>query len=81
MKSRIHIHLSIALQYACKSWHNHLSEVRGDTTVIIPALQTFLRVGFLAWLEILSITGAARDAIIALEILMPWLQKVCSRLV
>ncbi|KAF9647149.1 hypothetical protein BDM02DRAFT_2810825 [Thelephora ganbajun] len=76
LESRINNHISIALKYACQSWHNHLTEVRGDITTIIPALQNFLQVGFLAWLEVLSAIGAARDAIVALENLIPWLQEV-----
>jgi hypothetical protein len=77
LDARVEDHISIALQYACKSWHNHLAEVRGDVTAIIPALRSFLQERFLAWLEVLSVIGAARDAIIALEKLMPWLQEVC----
>jgi hypothetical protein len=77
LKARIDNHISIALQYACQSWHNHLTEVRGDITVLVPALQNFLQVGFLAWLEVLSVIGAARDAVIGLEKLTLWLQEVC----
>ena len=77
LKARVDNHISTALQYACKSWCNHLIEVRGDITTIIPALHSFLEEGFLPWLEVLSIIGAAKDAVIALEKLMPWLQEVC----
>ena len=70
--------ISVALEYACKSWHNHLTEVRGDVTTIVSALRRFMQEGFLAWLEVLSVTGAAREAVIALENLMPWLREVCS---
>ena len=77
LKARIRNHISIALQYACQSWHNHLAEVRGDITAIVPVLQNFLQVGFLAWLEVLSVIGAARDAVIGLEKLTLWLREVC----
>ena len=77
LQARISSHISIGLQYACKSWHNHLVEVKGDVTTIIPALRSFLQEGFLAWLEVLSVTGSARDAVTALENLMHWLQEVC----
>ena len=76
LQTRIEDHIGIALKYACKSWHSHLTEVSGDVTNIVPALRTFLQEGFLAWLEVLSVVGAARDAVIALEKLMPWLQEV-----
>jgi hypothetical protein len=77
LQTRIENRIGIALQYACKSWHSHLTEVRGDIAVVVSALRRFLQEGFLAWLEVLSVTGAARDAVIALEKLMPWLQEVC----
>jgi len=81
LQAGIKNHISTALKYACQSWHNHLTEVRGDITAIVPALQNFLEVGFLAWLEVLSVIGAARDAVIALEKLMPWLREVCFGLI
>jgi len=77
LQARIDNCISTALEYACKSWYSHLTEVRGDVSAIIPTLRGFLENGFLGWLEVLSVIGAARDAIIALEKLMPWLQEVC----
>ena len=77
LKARINGSISIAMRYACRSWCNHLTQVRGDITAIIPTLQSFLQKGFLAWLEVLSVIGATRDAVIALESLIPWLWKVC----
>lgn len=77
LKARIDSHTSIALHYACRSWHNHLTEVREDITTVVPALQSFLQKKFLAWLEVLSVIGVTRDAVIALEKLIPWLQEVC----
>ena len=76
LQTRVESHISVALKYACKSWHNHLTEVSGDVTTIVSALRTFLQERFLAWLEVLSVTGATRDAVIALEKLMPWIQEV-----
>ena len=77
MQARVDSHISTALQYACKSWCNHLTGVKGDITPIIPALHSFLQERFLVWLEVLSVTGAARDAVGALEKLVPWLWEVC----
>ena len=76
---RVEGRISTALQYACKSWHNHLTEVSGDIAGIVPALRSFLQERFLAWLEVLSVIGAARDAVVALEKLMPWLREVRFR--
>ena len=74
---RVEDRISAALQYACKSWYNHLTEVSGDVVGVVPALRGFLREGFLAWLEVLSVIGATRDAVVALEKLRPWLREVC----
>jgi len=77
LEARVNNQISITLQYACKSWHVHLAEVRGDISAIVPTLQRFLQEGFLAWLEVLSVIGAVRGAVIALNKLMSWLQEVC----
>jgi hypothetical protein len=77
LKARVDSCVSIALRYACRSWHNHLTEVREDFAAIVPTLRRFLQERFLGWLEALSVVGAAKDAIVALERLIPWLQKVC----
>ena len=77
LEARIRDRFSVALQYACKSWCTHLVEAKGDITTIVSALRSFLQEGFLAWLEVLSVIGAARDAVIALEKLMIWLRQVC----
>jgi hypothetical protein len=77
LQTRIRGRISVALEYACKSWHSHLFEARGDITAIVSTLRSFLQEGFLAWLEVLSVIGAAKDAVIALEKLMPWLREVC----
>jgi hypothetical protein len=77
LQTRISDHISIALKYACRSWHNHLTEIRGDVTNIIPYLHIFLEKKFLAWLEVASAVGAVGGAVIALENLIAWLQEVC----
>ena len=71
LETRVKDHISAALQYACKSWFSHLIEVRGDVIAIISVLRGFLEKRFPAWLEVLSVIWAMRDAIVALEKLMP----------
>jgi hypothetical protein len=80
LQTRVDDHVSIGLQYACKSWHAHLTKTTGDFTNITPNLCVFLEKKFLAWLEVVSVLGATRGAIAALEQLMSWLQEVCSGL-
>ena len=77
LQARIDARVSLALQYACRSWHNHLTEAMGGFASVISCLRTFLRDKFLAWLEVLSVLGDVGGAAVALEKLMPWLQEVC----
>ena len=77
LETRINDRISIALRYACRSWHNHLTEIDGDITDVVSYLYNFLEEKFLAWLEVVSAIGIVGEAVIALERLMPWLQEVC----
>jgi hypothetical protein len=77
LQARIDGHISVGLQYACQHWHSHLAETEGDVTNVISSLHVFLEEKFLAWLEVVSVLGATRGAVIALEKLMSWLQEVC----
>ena len=65
LKEKIGEHISKALEYACGSWHKHL--VGAIPAHVVPILQEFLEKKFLFWLEALSVLGAAREAIDALE--------------
>ncbi|KAF9642334.1 hypothetical protein BDM02DRAFT_3063629, partial [Thelephora ganbajun] len=74
-------HLDPALRYACKSWHKHL--VDGYTArvpAIASALRGFLEKKFLFWLEVLSVLGAAREAVDALDVAAKWLEVCCVSL-
>ncbi|KAF9782707.1 hypothetical protein BJ322DRAFT_1219896 [Thelephora terrestris] len=76
LKERARNEIDYALQYACKFWYCHLMEAREGISDIFPALQSFLQERFLAWLEVLSVLGCAKEAVVALETLMHWVQKV-----
>ena len=70
LKEKVELYIDPALRYACTSWHMHL--VGGYTTLvhaldITSALRQFLEKKFLFWLEVLSVTGAARNALDALR--------------
>ena len=77
LPTRISTRVSIALKYACRSWPNHLAEVRGEITDVILYLRLFLEEKFLAWLEVLSVLGDVGSASVGLEKLIHWLQEVC----
>ena len=77
LEARVKGCISIPLQYACQSWHNHLTKTGEDITPLISSIHVFLEEKFLAWLEVISVLGATRGAITALEQLIQWLQEVC----
>jgi len=77
LQTRVDDRVSIALQYACRSWHNHLTKTEGDVTGVVSHLRTFLEEKFLAWLEVVSAVGAVGGAAVGLEKVIPWLQEVC----
>ena len=77
LDERIERYLDPALRYACKSWHKHLvNESVVRTPAVTSILHRFLKEKFLFWLEVLSILGAAREAVDALEVAVRWLE-VC----
>ena len=77
LKERTEQYLNHALQYACKSWHKHLvDEPSANRDEVTSALHYFLEKKFLCWLEVLSVLGAARNAVDALQATLKWLQ-VC----
>ena len=77
LETRISDRISNALRYACRSWHNHLTRTGGDATDVVSHLRIFLEEKFLAWLEVVSVLGVVREAVVGLERLIHWLQEVC----
>ena len=74
LKERVERYINRALRYACRSWHKHLTytaRAHGRATSI---LHDFLEEKFLYWLELLSVLGAVRDAVDALEAAAKWLE-------
>ena len=78
LKERSEQHLDQAIQYACRSWHKHLTGTGpAHMPSITPVLHQFLEKKFLFWLEVLSVLGATREAVNALEVAEKLLD-VCS---
>ena len=67
-----------ALEYACRSWHKHLTRAKHQTSDVVSALHDFLERKFIFWLEVLSILGVMGDAAYALITTTKWLNEVCS---
>ena len=82
LKERTEKYINPALRYACVSWHTHLAELVDANTIparvptTTPTLKKFLETKFLFWLEVLSVLGAARNAVDALQATTDWLE-VC----
>ena len=76
LKERAERFIDPALQYACMSWHIHLVDahtIPAHAATITPTLRQFLSTKFLFWLEVLSILGAVRNAVDALQVTVNWL--------
>ena len=68
LKERTKEYIGQGLEYACRSWHKHLvGTTPAHTLQITPVMHRFLERKFLFWLEVLSVLGAAREAVDALE--------------
>ena len=81
LKQRVEQHIDNALGYACRSWHKHLKDTTSTQKLeITPVLHQFLEEKFLFWLEALSLLGAAREAVVALEMAGKWLDVRCNSL-
>ena len=77
LKERVKRYINPALQYACRSWHTHLIGGRAapiSAPDITSALHRFLETKFLSWLEVLSVLGAVRNAVDALQVTVGWLE-------
>ena len=73
LRERTDKNIDHALQYACRSWHKHLlGTSSAHTSKIASVLHRFLERKFLFWLEVLSVLGAARGAIDALDVAAGW---------
>jgi len=67
------------LRYACESWHKHLVDASTAPTHMVKitsVLHQFLEQKFIFWLEVLSVLGAVRSAVDALDVAAKWLE-VC----
>ncbi|KAF9641927.1 hypothetical protein BDM02DRAFT_3067365, partial [Thelephora ganbajun] len=69
LRERTERYITPALRYACRSWHKHIvDEHTAYTPMITSAFHRFLENKFLFWLEVLSVLGATREAVDALDL-------------
>ena len=76
LPERVKDRIGEPLRYASRSWYKHLVLVESQTQAVCFALREFLEENFLSWLEALSVLGAARDAVRALDGTTKWLNEV-----
>ena len=70
-------YINPALRYTCRSWHAHLvggHATLANTPEIASSIHHLLETKFLFWLEVLSVLGAARNAVEALQATVDWLE-------
>ena len=75
LRERTKRNIDHALEYACRSWYKHLPEpvpAHALKITITSVLHQFLEKKFLFWLEVLSVLGAAREAVNALDAAAKW---------
>jgi len=69
LREKAEEYIDHGLQYACRSWHRHLiGTVAAHMPKVTPILHQFLGEKLLFWLEVLSIFGAVRVAVDALDV-------------
>ncbi|KAF9784575.1 hypothetical protein BJ322DRAFT_852578 [Thelephora terrestris] len=65
-----------ALEYACRSWSNHLVVREHLISDVLSALHRFLEEKFVFWLELLSVLGAVGEAARALITTLKWMNRI-----
>jgi hypothetical protein len=68
-----------ALEYACTSWAQHLSQASGSTeplATVLGLMNDFMQYHFLSWLEVLSIADTLHTAVHSLQDVRTWLNQV-----
>jgi hypothetical protein len=79
LSERRKTYIGEALEYACTSWAQHLSQASrsaGAVTKILKLIEVFMRQHFLWWLEVLSITDTLRTAVYSFRNAKTWLNEV-----
>ena len=69
-----------ALEYACRSWHNHFvaMDPESPTPGVLLVLLDFLEENFVFWLVVLKTLGRLRDSYPGMRETSGWLRKVCQ---
>lgn len=66
LPSRLNHCIPLHIQYACRHWASHLTEC-DISDIMIDLLSDFCTRGMLFWVEVCSLLGILRDALISLE--------------
>jgi hypothetical protein len=77
ISTRIATHIPLHVQYACCHWAYHI--LNGDPTTMIELLEEFLSQHLLHWIEVCSLLGNLRNALVGVTN-MHQLLMVCEDL-
>ena len=80
LQERIEQYIDPSLQYACKSWHKHLTHVHMVSPHVLNIFHQFLEDKFVFWVEVLSILDALRDGVEALGVAAKQLKVRCTHI-
>ncbi|KAG9007754.1 hypothetical protein FRB94_013989 [Tulasnella sp. JGI-2019a] len=67
-------HISSALQYACRNWSIHVSQVSPECDDVSVAVDNFVKTRLLYWLEVLGLLGLTGRVTRLVEPLEAWLK-------
>ncbi|KAG8857047.1 hypothetical protein FRB96_005977 [Tulasnella sp. 330] len=81
LSAKIEEYISPALAYACLYWTDHLSEARTDSKESLEVdllVEHFLKQKILYWIEVLSLLGKTKEAVILLRSADTWVTARAS---
>ncbi|KIM78135.1 hypothetical protein PILCRDRAFT_824851 [Piloderma croceum F 1598] len=79
LPQRIDSSISPALRYACRFFAEHLIEVRDPEVLLTIALDEFVSLHLLQWIEAMSLLNQVTEAEASLNILANWLKELTSQ--
>jgi hypothetical protein len=72
LECRLKRHVSDELRYACEYWHAHLVHVKESINELWHELTTFCMEHIFHWIEVLSLLGLLRSAVVSLPRVIEW---------
>ncbi|KAF8332821.1 WD40-repeat-containing domain protein [Cantharellus anzutake] len=77
---RIQSNISSDVQYAALYGLLHVAEIENPSTELFSKLETFFAKSMIKWLEVLSLLGATKNAVVELDKVTIWCENQCRQL-